>query len=149
MIPIQRAVKHIFPTLSCPIDPIIHHRLFPATFHSTSKHLPQPNPPCTRRVNTPKTRLTETPGKGWGLRAEQDLEVGETLAVIPRSLCLGLAHEAAEGEGEIGGRIDDAWTGPPCVQALVGQVPEEFADVRQVNKNPTPPLRVLRLYFSA
>lgn len=73
---------------------------------------------------------TETPRNGWGLRAERDLEAGETVAVVPRSMCLGLAQTVAEGESEI--RKDNAWTGPPCVQALVEQVPEEFADVRCV-----------------
>lgn len=49
-------------------------------------------------------------------------------------MCLGLAQTAAEGESE--SRKDNAWTGPPCVQALVEQVPEEFADVRCVLLEP-------------
>lgn len=53
------------------------------------------------------------------------------MAVVPRSLCLGLEQTAAEGESEA--RKDNAWIGPPCVQALVEQVPEEFADVRCVS----------------
>ena len=73
---------------------------------------------------------TETPRNDWGLRAERDLEAGETVAAVPRSICLGLAQTPAEGESET--RKDNAWSGPPCVQALVEQVPEEFADVRCV-----------------
>ena len=79
-----------------------------------------------------ETPPTETPRNGWGLRAERDLEAGETVAVIPRSMCLGLAQTPAEGESEKT-REDQAWTGPPCIQALVEQVPEEFADVRCVS----------------
>lgn len=79
---------------------------------------------------------TETPRNGWGLRAERDLEVGEILAVIPRSMCLGLVQP--EGESARDARKDVAWTGPPCLQALVEQVPEEFADVRCATLNRGP-----------
>lgn len=75
--------------------------------------------------------LAETSSKGWGLRAERDLEVGEILAVVPRSMCLGLAQQAEKGENDA--PKDDAWTGPPHLQALVDQVPEEFADIRCVD----------------
>lgn len=76
---------------------------------------------------------TDAAEKGWGLRAERDLEVDEIVATIPRSMCLGLLASQRDHRTEYDADTaheQGPWTGPPCIHALVDQVPEKFADIR-------------------
>lgn len=89
---------------------------------------------CVCLVCAESTRTDEAE-KGWGLRAERDLEVDEIGATIPRSMCIGLLASQRDHRTEYDTsttREQGPWTGPPCIQALVDQVPEEFADIRCV-----------------
>lgn len=55
------------------------------------------------------------------------------MATIPRSMCLGLLASQRDHRTEYDAdtaREQGPWTGPPCIQALVDQVPEKFADIR-------------------
>lgn len=82
--------------------------------------------------------LTETPHFGWGLYAERDIELGEKLAILPRSMCLGLpAARDGAGDGAGDGASDGAsepednsWMGPLEVQALVKKIPRMYPDLR-------------------
>lgn len=71
--------------------------------------------------------LAETPQFGWGLHAERDVELGEKLAILPRSMCLGLA---AVGSDDACEPEDNSWLGPPEVQALVQKIPRMYPDLR-------------------
>lgn len=82
--------------------------------------------------------LTETPRFGWGLKAERDVNLGEKLAVIPRSRCIGLGVPSVSASGgddddedKGGDPEDNCWMGPPEVQALVEKIPRMYSDLRQ------------------
>lgn len=82
--------------------------------------------------------VTETPHFGWGLKAERDVHLGEKLAVVPRSRCMGLdapLTSAAGSDNEDDDGRDDpednCWMGPPEVQALVEKIPRMYSDLRQ------------------
>lgn len=86
---------------------------------------------CLHMLDVSFFRLTETPHFGWGLYAERDIELGEKLAVLPRSMCLGLpAASHVDGDQDAYEPEDNSWMGPPEVQALVEKIPRMYPDLR-------------------
>lgn len=92
---------------------------------------------CCAYCTFSRCLLTATPHFGWGLYAERDIELGEKLAILPRSTCLGLPasagasdganDDASDGSAEL---EDNSWMGPPEVQALVEKIPRMYPDLR-------------------